>query len=276
MKVILCAFNLDFKRLELLKICLYSIHRNTDYEIFVFYDNTIEKSFFEEIRNRRMRVRFIAFDFETNKNIEVASQKMFIWDEFIKNERDGENVILSDMDTLYLDSMDEVFDNDFDIAFTAKDDMKAVYPLNTGIVFVRVNDNSRIAINKWKVETEKILNDSIALKNAMNVFGGADQKALSAILGRERNFHGYIEFDGTKFYGLQASVYNLHKDWSNIQFAKMIHYKSSWKDVLNYNENDYDKILLMYKPCWFVISWKISYDLWKSYQTEYYSEGCHI
>jgi hypothetical protein len=271
-KVIICCFNLDYKRIELLKVCLYSIYKHTPFQIVV-YHNDLSEEITNEISVKLKRICFIHMPLKIVMSMEIASQKMVMWEDIIKKEKEDSKIIFSDLDTLYLKDISNAFDTIFDIGYTCKDDPSLKYPLNTGIVFIRVNKRSREALYKWKEITDKILQDKEKSEEAINTFGGADQRSLSILIGRDKDFLGVSSNNDLIFFGFKASLYNIHKDWSNpYSGGGMIHFKSCWKDVL-LNNSSFDEAISIYNETLKngFLSWRQSYLLWKKYHSEYYS-----
>lgn len=271
-KIILCAFNIDNKRIELLKICLYSICKNTSLNAIVFY-NDLSSLIINEILEKLPLVSFINFDLKINKDIEIASQKMYMWNDIISDMSDNNNVILSDLDTLYLKDPSDAFNFNFDIGFTAKDNTTLRYPLNTGIAFVRVSKKSKDFFKHWLDHTIKILENDTLSKEAINTYGGADQKALAILIGQKISF-GEINTDIARLYCFLASEYNVHKDWSDpCAGGRMIHYKGGWKEILINEYEDLNSILENYRDNVKkdFTNWKKSFLLWRKYYKEYYS-----
>jgi hypothetical protein len=271
-KVIICAFNIDKVRLEMLKVCLYSINKNTPFEIEVYYNN-ISNDNKKEIESKISRIKLINKFISINQSLEVASQKMYLWNDVIKGQKKGSRIILSDLDTLYLKDVSDAFDKDFDVGYTAKDDQTLKYPLNTGIVFIKVNNLTDQIMKEWLNKTEIILNNTNLSQTAIDTFGGADQKALSIIIGKNKNFLGPSENNNYKFFGYRTSRYNLHKDWSNPYNSGMIHYKSGWKDILVNDHKTLEEVMSGYreKVKYLFMQWNKSFELWRLYQKEYYS-----
>lgn len=252
---------------EMLRVLLFSVHKNTPSTLYVYYSDC-PTSFIESLRG----VIPVSVDREIKSDTEKASQKMFFWDRIV-DCHPGEEIILLDCDTLVLADCAEVFSKSFNIAYTAKDNVLDQSPLNTGVVFLRNNKYTSRLMKQWKNETEKILNDTVLLDYAVRLFGGADQLALAYVIGKTCNFHGPQE---NGFFGLSAMVYNLHKYWEDVSRAKIIHFKSGWAGVLTQQGEDFAAALkaspwggrkgLMETAG----PWKPSFDVWKKYQRE-----CH-
>lgn len=271
-KIIICAFDIDNKRTELLKVCLYSIYKNTPYDIVVYHNN-IPPETQKEIKDRIHKVELIPFRIVIEREIEIASQKMYMWNKIMEDQEDEGLIILSDLDTLYLKDVSDAFDTGLDIGYTAKDDTSLRYPLNTGILFFRVNDRSKRFLKGWMEETNRILYDKDRSKEAIDTFGGVDQKSLSIMIGKSTNFFGLTESNGVKLFGFKASQYNVHKDWSNPYVGGMLHFKGCWKDVLVNDKNKLKDILQSnpYLAVYPFLAWERSFVLWREYQAEYYS-----
>lgn len=278
MRLATCIYNSNEKLIEMLKVCVWSANINTSTEMIeIYHDNGIPLKDQEQIQKKVPKVRLIPMSVEINFDTELASQKLNIWNQIVHKESDkGQNLVLIDCDTLITKDIKDVFDNDFDLAYTAKDDPLMRYPLNTGVVFLKIRKPTCNIMQRWCDETSRILINKDLKAEAIMTMGGADQCSLAKILDRFSDFLGPITVGDFHYIGLRASEFNLHKDWSDPSEARIIHYKGTWPDVLINEAKKYEDAIVISK--WAsrkmdlseIYSWKPSYDLWKKYYRDFY------
>jgi hypothetical protein len=275
-KIATCIYNLDAKLIEMLKIFVWSAGINTSAEVIEVYHDGLSQEDQDQIKNKVPIVRFIPISTELDFDIELSSQKMNLWNQIVNRTEDGQTLVLMDCDMLICRDLKKVFRKDFNLAFTVKNDSSTLFPLNTGIVFLKMKSSTRSIMDRWYKETCRILGNNDLLEYAVALFGGADQCSLAKILNRRYNFLEPITIGNFRFLGLPASEFNVHKDWSKVVDARVVHYKGTWSDVLVNDAKDYEGALVI--SGWGkrrdvldeICSWKPAYDLWKTYQKKFY------
>jgi hypothetical protein len=109
------------------------------------------------------------------------TQKLEHWCACLQHEPDGARVLLIDADTLILRPLDEVWDQPFDLAVTARPST-ARLPLNAGVIFVRVSPTSRAFLETWCATNRRLLADPIERRVWRLRYGGMNQAALGCVL----------------------------------------------------------------------------------------------
>jgi len=136
------------------------------------------------------------------------------------------NIILSDCDMLMLKSVENIFDMDFDIAFTEREKKF----INTGIVFVKKpNKEIKNFFKKWNDKVRYLYNNPDVLeKNKKKYTNGLNQCALGLILKEYKD----INNKNLKIKYLPSSIYNSCQDtWKNINNnTKFVHIKSALRN----------------------------------------------
>ena len=107
------------------------------------------------------------------------TQKMEHWYQTVAAAPDGADLLLIDADTMILRPLDDIWDRDFDLAYTVKESR---FPFNSGVVFLRVSPAVRAFASRWRDENRKMLGDARHHQVWRKRFGGINQAALGRLL----------------------------------------------------------------------------------------------
>ncbi len=110
------------------------------------------------------------------------TQKLDYWAAAVEACPDGARVLLIDVDTFLLRGLNDVWDLPFDVAYTTRDTSGFRYPLNAGVVFLRVSDPVRQLIALWRDENRRMLADAAYHRPWFKTYGGINQAALGKVL----------------------------------------------------------------------------------------------
>lgn len=176
-------------------------------------------------------------------------EKITQWNNYIQNT--DENVLLLDGDIILLDSPLDVFERDFDIAYTYSKKNKA--PLNTGVIFVKSNKKAKKFFQLWYNNTLKMVKNENFYKEWLNKMKGLTQPAFYCSLQEMKRKLKIIELPG--------NVYNATDPyWNNLKDTKILHIKGRLQKMVT------DKKELN-------IEWKEAYDVWKRIEKEFIGEN---
>lgn len=137
--------------------------------------------------------------------------------EILKNEK--EPFVFIDGDTVLLGDISNVFDDDFDIAFTERSETSPI-PINVGVVFCRPSYKLEKFFNEWYEAVDFFYKNPDELKPYLNVHKGICQSGLGKILEKEHDL---------KIKYLPCSIYNAcEDDWKDKipDDCKVIHLKN--------------------------------------------------
>lgn len=240
------------KHINMLKTWCAGVWKNMPGATVKIYYSGLIRAVIDEIK-QVFPVEFI----ETNTAIQRlpgTPNKMPIWEGIFNDETNyDKQVIVSDCDMLITANLEEVFNKEFDVAYTVADKDFMPFVLNSGIIFVRMNDRARTFLNNWCNTYKAEIRDKINCLDfaLLDLYGGWDQYALLLSITK----------DGTdvKLLGLPNSKYNLLRDWSQeyAEKASAIHYKSKWPEQLLEGKGKK------------VTKYPYSFGLWKKYQKLY-------
>lgn len=145
--------------------------------------------------------------------VKLQKQQKIIWQE-------TEPFIFADCDLKFFGDITDVFEDDFDIAFTERTNRATAPPLNVGIVFVRPSDGVRKFYDEWLKSAEWLINHTTVLNHYLTRYKGICQAALARV--SEQRFPIKIEL-------YPCSVYNACiEDWKKgIQdVSRVVHLNS--------------------------------------------------
>ena len=102
--------------------------------------------------------------------------KLEIWNDLIQKSNTGDKIALLDCDTLVTKDFSDVFNNDFDVAFTDKPEPEGTF--NGGVIFVNVNDASKEFFNIFLKINYKMLEDKEFHEKYRKKYSGMNQSAM--------------------------------------------------------------------------------------------------
>lgn len=112
------------------------------------------------------------------------TQKLDVWADLVRIAPDGQAVVLLDADMAILRPLDDIWEQSFDLAYTARQGFK--YPLNCGAVFLRVSDRTRRFMSEWADENRRQLADEARHRQWLRLYGGINQASFGALLASDR------------------------------------------------------------------------------------------
>lgn len=145
--------------------------------------------------------------------------KLKIWLDELNKLPDGENVLFLDADMLCLKNPVELFDRDFDIAYTVRPRKKP--PINGGCVYIKNNERSRAFIKRWQEIDEKMYNSPGFHKPWRVKYAGMNQAAFGYL------FEHKDEWAGAKLVPVPCEQWNCcNETWRLInEHTRLVHIK---------------------------------------------------
>ena len=207
----------------------------------VFYYHNIDPGYIEEIQNLLPYVILKESrhaDCEKGDVEYKTAQKSLIWSEMLEDNKNFDNVVLLDADTMLVRKMGKFFLDEFDVGFCYKgpNDENPQWPINGGVMLVRNSELVRKFLLDWSnltIETQKA--GESAKRNGYDLWGGGDQVSLGYILGT-RNVNSYkkgLVIDTLKFKGYSMEYFNESRGIIPSDKTHLIHYKGeSWQSLL--------------------------------------------
>jgi hypothetical protein len=109
------------------------------------------------------------------------TQKLEHWAAAVRTAGDGQRLLLIDADTAILRSLDDIWDREFDVAYTTRP-VDCLFPFNAGVIFLRVGPRVRELMEAWRAANQLMLIDRAYHLAWRPRFGGINQAALGAVL----------------------------------------------------------------------------------------------
>jgi hypothetical protein len=106
--------------------------------------------------------------------------KLTLWTQIVNAEPDGSQVLIVDADTFVVGNLDELWETEFDFAYTGREQSR--FPLNAGVIAVRVNDASRAFMSAWSARDKSFFNNDAARMPWRERYGGYNQASLGSLL----------------------------------------------------------------------------------------------
>lgn len=117
---------------------------------------------------------------------ETNTSKLDRWAEIVAAAEDGEHLLLIDADTMILRTLDDIWEYPFDLAYTTK---RARFPLNGGVIFLRVSNRVKAFMAAWAVQNRARLADDDRAADWRFTHGGVNQAALAQLLDTDHGLH---------------------------------------------------------------------------------------
>ena len=213
---------------------VYSIRRNApNAQIFVFWQD-IESDLFTKFQSIYPEVNFVETKFDIKgSHIVRISSKTFLWHYAAQYlfDKGFNNACFMDCDTLLIKDIAHLFKDEFDIAFSVKKD---VWPLNTGVLLLKLSLNSVKFLLRWQKLTLEILHD-VNLYNQANIkdypYGGSDQMSFYKLINYQNEM---MVFNDGKVVckAYDSEIFNQTESKALSDTNHIIHYKGGWQPVL--------------------------------------------
>jgi len=206
--------------------------------VIVSYSDT-DQSLIESAKQKAPLVTFHPSKYSLSKEIKdndkAISSKTKLWNELMGLSNSQHSVFL-DSDTIVLKQVDHFFDKEFDIAYAYKTDESEnlSWPFNTGVMLAKKSSKSIGFFKEWAKITSEIINNTFKLDQACKTWGGADQAALSELLGAsgQSEFCKLIVKNGIKYQGFPCKQLNETRCTPITADTHIVHYKGAWHEVL--------------------------------------------
>lgn len=109
------------------------------------------------------------------------THKLDYWSAVVAGAADGDRLLLVDADMFLTGPVDAIWSEDFSVAYTVRKSTER-YPLNGGVVAVRVNAASRAFMSEWARRNRILFQDPDTHRPWRRRFGGMNQAALGWML----------------------------------------------------------------------------------------------
>ena len=109
--------------------------------------------------------------------------KLEAWAREVREAPDGERLLIVDADTFVVGELDSLWDHPFDVAYTYRENAER-FPLNGGVIAVRVGYESRRFFDAWVAQDAAFFNDAALHEPYQRKYGGMNQASLGYLIDR--------------------------------------------------------------------------------------------
>lgn len=148
--------------------------------------------------------------------------KLEKWKEEFYDSEPGDRIAFLDCDLLVINDFSGVFENQFDIAYTYREDSK--WPLNGGVFFCRVNEKTKQFMNTFTEVNDLMFFDEKFHRPWKQKYGGINQAALGYML--ESGNHD------CNILPLPCSTWNVCDEPYDLVNSKILHFKSGLRSAM--------------------------------------------
>lgn len=157
------------------------------------------------------------------------THKLAIWVEEMLKLPEGHEICFIDCDMMVLQSPNDVFENDFDIAYTKRPHPKGHrLPVNGGVVFCRNNERSRDLMKLWEKINNEMFNNRKFHEQWRKKYAGMNQSAFGYIMEHPNLYDA-------KMIPVPCNTYNVCNEyWSGVgedDNIRIVHIKSQLRKM---------------------------------------------
>lgn len=153
------------------------------------------------------------------------TQKLEDWNAIVQAAPDGARILLIDADTFFTNPIDDIWEQDFDLAYTVK---RSQFPFNLGVIFVRVSDHTRTFFTAWTEQNRRMLLHKVIHRQYRSRFGGINQASFGRVLETQAAL-------AVNLLGIPCSEWNCEDSaWSMFDPAdtRIVHVKSALRRAI--------------------------------------------
>lgn len=151
--------------------------------------------------------------------------KLCVWRDALTYLDDGDEAVLMDADTVVLGDLSAAFDKSYDIGWTWR---PGRLPVNSGVVYVRVNDRSRAFMDAWVERDTQLMTHRSLADHGRRKYGGANQASFMWLIT-----HGKGQ-DIADCHALMCKHWNsVDQTWCDFdeKHTRVLHIKSRLRDA---------------------------------------------
>jgi len=129
----------------------------------------------ERIEDSRLKRR------DGNAGYSDNTWKLRAWADIIESAPEGDEILLVDSDVFILAPLDGIWDQEFDLLYTERS-KGAPFPINGGVVAVRVTEASRRFMRLWVRRDQELFDDFDLHREWRKRYGGMNQSSFGSLL----------------------------------------------------------------------------------------------
>lgn len=212
----------------------------------IYYEYSLNNLFF--LKKAYPFITFIKVDSKSTDPTYINSARLNHYLDVVQTLEKDTEVVLIDCDTIVLKDFSKVFENDFDVAFTYKEDK---FPINFGVILGRNNSSFKEIVRYICKTIDYTFSDKELLSEATRLSGAADQHSINSLVHKPNIPPEYEEFSKKERDNTFGKRYNVEENGISIKIdflpgeifneteckpisrdLNVIHYKSGWHPIL--------------------------------------------
>ena len=151
--------------------------------------------------------------------------KLGVWVEEMEKLPEGHEICFIDCDMMVLQPPNDVFELDFDIAYTKRPHKKTHrLPVNGGVVFCRNTEKARAFMKDWKSVNDKMFMDRKFHERWRKKYAGMNQSAFGYLMEHPQDYTA-------KLVPVECNTYNVcNESWNKVGHdsdIRIVHIKSA-------------------------------------------------
>lgn len=150
--------------------------------------------------------------------------KLEHWIEILDSLPYGSQLVFIDADTLVIKDIREVFNKDFDVAYTKR--TSSSFPINGGVLFIKKTERSMQFLREWKIVNDTMFHDKTFHEHWRKKYAGINQAAFGYLLEKYKEPIDLLE--------VPCAIYNAcNEDWRDLNpDCRIVHIKGPFRKVL--------------------------------------------
>lgn len=150
------------------------------------------------------------------------NHKLRIWRDHIN--KSDEDIVCMDVDTIVVGDLKPAFDDDFDLAYTVRDNPNM--RINAGVIFARPTERTKTFMDRWVEIDDKMLTDPKLMERGRALNYGQNQASLALLLQENPDI---------KLKELDCTIWNcVDQTWKDFdaEKTKVLHVKGHLRECI--------------------------------------------
>ena len=171
---------------------------------------------------------------ERARGIISNTDKLFRWQQEVEDSEDGDCVMLLDCDMMVLKDPCDIFEKDFDVAYTEREN--SGFPINGGAIFVKVNQRSKKFFRLFLDINNRMYDDIVFHTFWRKRYAGINQSAFGYLIDEE-GYEKEVKKHDAKLLSVPCSKWNVCQDWDkSLKNARIIHVKGQLRKSVFFSD----------------------------------------
>ena len=196
----------------------YSVRAGMYEKLLKVFVNSIKHNMPELTDDDIIQIRPAAPPVKSKRCFASNTLKLALWLKEMRKLPEGEKICFADCDMLLLKSPEDVFNKEFDIAYTVR--LRKSPPVNGGIVFARNTEKAREFMQRWHEVNDKMYDNPSFHSHYRTKYAGMNQAAFGWLMEHPKEYTA-------KLIPVSCKTYNCcNETWHQIDGdTRLVHIK---------------------------------------------------